>query len=64
MLRPEYSYSDLYLQLQYYERLFNKEKWKNKISLDKGTNQTYMFTKIHIIFSDGSERQKQAVGYP
>ena len=42
LLQPEYSYSDLYLQLQYYERLFNKEKWKNKITLDKGI-KTYLY---------------------
>ena len=46
VLQPEYSYSDLYLQLQYYERLFNKEKWKNKISLDKGkTEKSFFRTK-------------------
>ena len=47
LLQPEYSYSDLYLQLQYYERLFNKEKWKNKITLDKGKEHTC--TRIFVI---------------
>lgn len=52
VLTVEYAYSDLYLQLLYYQRLFNHEKWKTKIQLEKSQS---------VSTDDMAEKEKQLV---
>lgn len=59
VLNVEYSFSDLYLQILYYQRLFNYEKWKQKLDSDMKAQGILLLTSSTFLSASFSGTDKK-----